>query len=116
MGLNHVNLTVADVERSTAFYREHFGFTEVVHDDEHLRMLADGDGSLLALMPGTPPPEPGESFHFGFQLADAEEVRSARVRLQRAGVVEVWFFDDGPMALVRVSDPDGYHVEQFSSG
>ncbi len=33
MPLDHVALTVADRERSAAFYAEHFGLTERVHDD-----------------------------------------------------------------------------------
>ena len=37
--LNHVALTVGDRERSAAFYGEHFGLTERVHDDEHLLIL-----------------------------------------------------------------------------
>ncbi len=36
MGLNHVALTVADRERSAAFYAEHFGLTSRIHEDEHL--------------------------------------------------------------------------------
>jgi catechol 2,3-dioxygenase-like lactoylglutathione lyase family enzyme len=34
--LDHVALTVADRDRSAAFYGDHFGLTERVHDDEHL--------------------------------------------------------------------------------
>jgi catechol 2,3-dioxygenase-like lactoylglutathione lyase family enzyme len=47
--LNHVSLTVSDREVSAAFYAEHFGLTERVHDDEHLMILGSSDGSLLAL-------------------------------------------------------------------
>ena len=52
MPLDHVALTVSDRERSAAFYGEHFGLTERVHDDEHLLILGDGGGSLLALSTG----------------------------------------------------------------
>ena len=47
MPLDHVALTVADRERSAAFYAEHFGLIERVHDDEHRLILGDAQGSLL---------------------------------------------------------------------
>ena len=52
MPLDHVALTVSDRERSAAFYAEHFGLTQRVHDDEHLLILGDEHGSLLALSTG----------------------------------------------------------------
>jgi len=57
MPLNHVALTVGDRERSAAFYAEHFGLTERVHDDPHLLILGTPDGSLLALSEGEVPRE-----------------------------------------------------------
>ena len=52
MMLNHVALTVSDRERSAAFYGEHFGLTDRVHDDEHLLIVGAADRSLLALWEG----------------------------------------------------------------
>lgn len=112
MALNHVALTVADRERSAAFYGEHFGMTERVHDDEHLLILGSGDGSLLALSEGVAPAMPRTN-HFGFQLPDADAVRSARERLRSAGITESEWQDDG-MVRVQVTDPDGYRVELFA--
>ena len=114
MPLNHVALTVSDREASAAFYASQFGLTERVHDDEHLLILGDGAGSLLALREGefdasTLP----SSSHFGFELESMEEVRVARERFRRAGVVEAEFQDDG-MARVQVFDPDGHRVEFFA--
>jgi catechol 2,3-dioxygenase-like lactoylglutathione lyase family enzyme len=113
MRLNHVALTVADRERSAAFYSEHFGLTERVHDDEHMLILAAGDGSLLALRAGTPPAGLPPDNHFGFQLADGDDVRAARERLRAAGVTETEWQDDGRFVRVQVADPDGYRVEFF---
>jgi catechol 2,3-dioxygenase-like lactoylglutathione lyase family enzyme len=86
--LNHVALTVSDRERSAAFYGEHFGLTERVHDDEHLLIVGSPGGSLVALSEGAVPAELPRSNHFGFQLERADEVRSARQRLREAGVTE----------------------------
>lgn len=114
MPLNHVALTVSDRERSAAFYGRHFGLTSRVHDDEHLLILGSPDGSLLALSEGAVPAELPETNHFGFQVADVEEVREARRRLLSAGVTETGWQDDGRFVRVQVADPDGYRVELFA--
>lgn len=113
MPLNHVALTVRDRERSAAFYAEHFGLTERVHDDEHLLIVADPGGSLLALSEGAPPQELPRTNHFGFQLADVEQVHAARARLRAAGIPETEWQEEG-ITRVQVVDPDGYRVELFA--
>jgi catechol 2,3-dioxygenase-like lactoylglutathione lyase family enzyme len=112
--LDHVALTVADRERSAAFYAEHFGLTERVHDDEHLLILGDSHGSLLALRQDEPPAAhlpPGN--HFGFRVATAADVTDARERFRAAGVAEKEFAASGP-TRVQVEDPDGYRVEIYA--
>ena len=112
--LNHVALTVTDRERSAAFYAEHFGLTQRLHDDEHLFILGSEDGSVLALATGVPPGELQRTNHFGFQLPNGEAVRAARERFREAGVPETEWQDDGRFVRVQVSDPDGYRVELYS--
>ncbi len=114
MALNHVALTVSDRDRSAGFYSEHFGFTETVHSDEHLLILSDSGGGLLALSPGHPPGELPRTNHFGAQLASAGAVREARARFRDAGVTETEWQDDGTFVRVQVTDPDGYRVELYS--
>jgi catechol 2,3-dioxygenase-like lactoylglutathione lyase family enzyme len=109
--LNHVALTVSDRDVSAGFYAEHFGLIERVHDDEHLLILGDGKGSLLALWEGDVPVLPRTN-HFGFQIA-SDEVHRARERLRAAGVTESEWQDDGGFVRVQVLDPDGYRVELF---
>jgi catechol 2,3-dioxygenase-like lactoylglutathione lyase family enzyme len=111
--LNHVALTVRDRERSAAFYAEHFGLTERLHDDEHLFIIGSDDGSVLALSAGAPPELPHTN-HFGFQLEHGDQVRAARERLRAAGVTEVEWQDDGRFVRVQVVDPDGYRVEFYA--
>jgi catechol 2,3-dioxygenase-like lactoylglutathione lyase family enzyme len=112
--LNHVALTVADRERSAAFYAEHFGMKRRLHDDEHLMILGSEDGSVLALSEGTPPTGLPRTNHFGFQVAATDEVRAARRRFRRAGLVETEWQDDSVVVRVQVSDPDGYRVELYA--
>jgi catechol 2,3-dioxygenase-like lactoylglutathione lyase family enzyme len=114
MPLNHVALTVSDRERSAAFYAEHFGLTERLHDEEDMMILGSPDGSVLTLNEGTPPPELPRTNHFGVQLADQDEVRTARERLRAAGVDETEWQDDEIVVRVQVADPDGYRVELFA--
>ncbi|MEO8690776.1 MAG: VOC family protein [Solirubrobacteraceae bacterium] len=114
MPLDHVSLTVADRDRSAAFYGEYFGLTQRVHEDEHLLILGDDHGSLLALSTGGPPTAAGlpRTNHFGFRLGSPDEVLAARERFRAAGVPELEW-GDGP-ARVQVADPDGYRVEFYA--
>jgi catechol 2,3-dioxygenase-like lactoylglutathione lyase family enzyme len=112
--LNHVALTVSDRERSARFYALHFGLSERIHDDGHLLIVGSRDGSLLALREGAAPGRQPPSNHFGFQLADLDQVRVARARLREAGIAEVEWEDGQGLARVQVADPDGYRVELFA--
>jgi catechol 2,3-dioxygenase-like lactoylglutathione lyase family enzyme len=117
VALNHVALTVSDHEASAAFYREHFGLSERLHDDEHLLILGSPDGSLLALSEGDVPVALPRTNHFGVRVASAEEVRAARKRMRAAGLTETeWQDDPGFVVRVQVADPDGYRVELFAYG
>ena len=114
MPLNHVALTVSDRDRSAAFYAEHFGLTDRIHEDEHLLILGSPDGSLLALTEGPVPSDLPPTNHFGFQRNDSGEVRAARGRLREAGVTETEWQDNHGFVRVQVADPDGYRVELFA--
>ena len=116
MPLNHVALTVSDRERSAEFYGRQFGLTERVHDDEHLLILGDAHGSLLALSQGPVPAGLPRTNHVGFQVDDPAEVRAARRRLRDVGVPEAEWQDDPGMVRLQMFDPDGYRVELFALG
>ena len=114
MSLNHVGLTVADRERSAAFYGEHFGLTQRVHEDDQRLILGSDDGSELALSQGEPVAAGlPDTNHFGFRVAE-EAVRVARERFRAAGVTEIEWQDDGRFVRVQVADPDGYLVEFYA--
>ena len=117
MPLNHVALTVSDRERSAAFYAEHFELTRRIHEDEHLLILGDGEGSVLALFAGAPVAgQLPRTNHFGFQVAEQAAVFAARERLKRAGVTETEWQDSPGMVRVQVADPDGYRVDLYAFG
>lgn len=115
MPLNHVALRVVDRERSAAFYGEHFGLTERIHEDEDRLILGSDDGSELALSNAKPVSvRLPHTNHFGFRLADEAAVRAARERFRAAGVIETDWQDDGRFVRVQVADPDGYRVELYA--
>ncbi|WBU55601.1 VOC family protein [Paracoccus sediminicola] len=111
--LNHVALTVSDREASARFYGEYFGLIRRVHDDEHLLILADDSGGLLALSVGEVPPELPRTNHFGSLVGSAAEIDAMRDRFRADGVTETEYSADGP-ARVQVLDPDGYRVELYA--
>jgi catechol 2,3-dioxygenase-like lactoylglutathione lyase family enzyme len=110
--LNHVALTVADREKSAAFYGKFFGLTERVHDDEHLLILGSKSGGLLALCQGQVPLQPPRTTHFGFEAKRARDVGEMREAFRKSGVKEAEWQDSGPVR-VQVFDPDGYRVEVY---
>ena len=116
MHLEHVNLTVTDVERSAAFYCDLL--------DLHVRWKGDLEGGRIGVDVGDDPAylalfeattegraaydygAPGVN-HFGFVVADLDD---ARRRLEALGVTEV--FEGGePGRRLYFFDPDGQEVE-----
>ena len=113
MKLDHVALTVADREASATFYGTYFGLDTRVHDDEHLLILSNEHGDLLALSNGSKDFELPRTNHFGFRVADADTVYRLRRQFEESGVTETEFSESGP-ARVQVLDPDGYRVEVYA--
>ena len=112
--LNHVALTVSDRERAATFYGTYFGLTRRVHDDDHLLILADDSGGLLALSTGQVPDALPRTNHFGCQVETEAEVEALRARFRADGISETEYSAVGP-ARVQVLDPDGYRVEVYAN-
>ena len=111
--LNHVALTVADRKKSAAFYGEFFGLTDKLHEDDHLLIIADTSGGLLALSEGEVPKIEPRTNHFGFQLDSSDSVLRMREQFRASGIEEAEFQEHGPVR-VQVFDPDGYRVEVYA--
>lgn len=113
----HLNLTVADVDRSQAFYARWFGFDqrpETYRDDT--RFVRNRDGFDLALHPGTPPSPPAPTMHFGFRTHDAGDVGALLGELRAAGVPITEVHDDADYVSLKCLDPDGYEIEVYWEG
>jgi glyoxylase I family protein len=122
MYIEHVNLTVTDLDRSIAFYADIF--------DLHVRWKGPLDGtrlgahvgdarSYLALFQATGDgtvdhdyTRPGVN-HFGFVVDDLDDVRS---RLDALGATVHLEADYDPGRRIYFCDPDGYEVEVVEYG
>lgn len=104
-----LELTVANVARSRAWYQQHFGFT-VEHDDaEHGFSLLSREGFRLSLHTGTPQPGGAKLF---FQVADLADCLQ---QLADHGIVPAQPLKTSAEGyqLATVHDPDGYRLGVF---
>ena len=114
-GLDHVAITVADLERSVAFYRDLLGL-ESRYGELHVPMFMLAQGSGLALFPAEALPGDGGSgeadirvAHVAFRV-DRAQFDHAREALPGAGV-DLRFEDHGNVHSLYFNDPDGHKLE-----
>jgi catechol 2,3-dioxygenase len=118
-----VSLTVADLERSIAFYRDAFGFQVHSRDERSARLGAghgDGVGSagsvLLDLheVPGAKRPLRATGlFHYAVLLPSRADLARAVLRLSAAGVRIQGASDHGVSEAIYLADPDGNGIEIY---
>ncbi|MEM0450990.1 MAG: VOC family protein [Nitrososphaerota archaeon] len=111
-----VRLSVSDVERSIAFYREVLGMVELRDSGEEVVMGA-GSEPLVALREqrGARPKPPRSTglYHFAVLLPSRRELARAYLRIS-----ERWFLHGASDHLVSealyLSDPDGHGIEVYA--
>ncbi len=112
--LNHINLNVSDLERSTRFYQQAFGLEIALREGERMVFLnspgADDTITLCQAGRGDPVGGGGVS-HFGFSIGGGsldeavEQVEGAGGRLLSRGK------HGGRFPFAYLADPDGYVIE-----
>lgn len=117
MRLEHVNLTVSDLDRSIAFYSDlldlHVRWKGPI-DGERLGAHVGDDSCYLALFQATAPGAVEHDYlklgvnHFGFVVDDLD---AARERIARLGATIHLEGDYEPGRRIYVMDPDGHEVE-----
>jgi len=117
MYLEHVNLTVKDLDRSIAFYADLFDLRvrwKGPIDGTRLGAHVGDDRTYLALFEASSAGEidhdysrPGVN-HFGFVVDDLDDVRG---RLGRAGTTVHLEADYEPGRRIYFLDPDGNEIE-----
>lgn len=120
--IEHVGITVADMNRSIAFYRDVLGLT--LRDRRRLgavelAFLTVGDDSAqIELVAGDDPAAPGDAAmnHLAFTVDALEPVvarlREHRVTIDSAAPIPIW---DG-MRVLFFRGPDGEKLELFERG
>lgn len=108
--LAHLNLDVADLPRSAAFYGEHL---ELPVDVSDAAVRVEWPSFLLVLTPGTP--RASDNFHFGFRVATSADVDAWTSRLRARNVPIVAEAERrGSVYVARITDPDAYVIEVFT--
>lgn len=123
-GLHHVTAISADLERTTAFYRDLLGLALVQEgvngDDPDARHFWFGDaqgapGTLVSFLeyPAMDAARSGVggTHHFAFAVGSAEELDAWVGYLREHGVPCTDVFDRGGFRSIYLRDPDGHIVE-----
>jgi catechol 2,3-dioxygenase len=120
VGIGHVHLKVADLERALGFYCGVLGF-EVMQrlGDEAAFISAGGYHHHIGLNTwesrGGHAPAPGTTglFHVAILYPDRQTLADALRRLQRAGILLEGAADHGVSEALYLRDPDGNGVELY---
>jgi catechol 2,3-dioxygenase-like lactoylglutathione lyase family enzyme len=119
--VHHIALTVSDVQRSQAFYRELLGFNHVA--DFGPRVLLHNGSVVLALTPASDPSQAiaGDRFnenrigldHLSFSVGGMAEMEAAAALLDARGVPHgaINALDAFGIAVLALRDPDNIQVE-----
>ncbi len=131
-GTHHIRLTVTDIDRSRAFYRDVLGFEVAAEspgspDDPQVRAdpfrlyggcVFQANGMLLGLRPVAPAPDRFDSErvgldHLSFSVESKNELHRAATRLEEAGIEHGQIIDmpQFGISILSFDDPDGIHLE-----
>jgi catechol 2,3-dioxygenase len=118
--IGHVHLTVADLDRALAFYRDVLGF-EVTsrYGRDAVFLSAGGYHHHIGLNTwagrGAPRPAPGTTglYHFAILYKDRKTLATAVRRVIEAGVRLDGASDHGVSEAIYLRDPDGNGLELY---
>lgn len=119
--IGHVHLTVGDLDRSLAFYRDLLGFEVTArYGTSAVFLSAGGYHHHIALNTwngvGATPPPAGHSglFHFAILYPTRKELAQTLKRLIDAGYPITGTSDHGVSEALYLNDPDGIGVELYA--
>ncbi|PYP71160.1 MAG: glyoxalase [Gemmatimonadetes bacterium] len=118
--IGHVHLTVADLDRALAFYRDVLGFEVTTRYGRDAVFLSAGGyhhhvGLNTWAGRGAPAPAPGTTglYHFAVLYPDRKGLAAAVRRVLEHGVPLEGASDHGVSEAVYLRDPDGNGVELY---
>ena len=118
--IGHVHLTVSDLDRSLAFYRDILGF-EVTsrYGRDAVFVSAGGYHHHIGLNTwagrGAPPPPPGTTglYHFAILFPDRAALAATVRRVVEHGIRLEGASDHGVSEAIYLRDPDGNGIELY---
>jgi lactoylglutathione lyase len=111
--LNHLNLTVSDVDLTRDFLMTYFGLLDMGGGNRNRAFLQDARGTVISIFKGKDAVYPA-LFHLGFGQPSRERVDEINARLKADG------YEVNPPAhshsyTFYVRAPDGFLIEVFSA-
>ena len=118
--IGHVHLTVSDLDRALAFYRDVLGFDVTARYGPDAVFLAAGDyhhhiGLNTWAGRGAPQPAPGTTglYHFAILFPDRPALAAAVRRVLDHGTALDGASDHGVSEAIYLRDPDGNGIELY---
>ena len=118
--IGHVHLTVSDLDRSLAFYRDVLGFEETArYGRDAVFVSAGGYHHHIGLNTwagrGAPQPPPGTTglYHFAILFPDRAALATAVRRVLEHGVPLEGASDHGVSEAIYLRDPDNNGIELY---
>lgn len=85
MKLNHINLTVSDVQQMAGLLEKYFGLRRTKMDNQNMAFMHDDNDSFISMFKGDNVDYP-EMFHIGFTQETVEQVNDIHARLLADGL------------------------------
>jgi len=112
MKLNHLDLQVYDVPRTSQFFERYFGLQLQSNPNSGaLAILTDSSGFVLVLQRCQAKERYPDGFHVGFLLDDVGSVRALHARALADGTAVSDVIVNGRGTMIYLTAPEGYHVE-----
>jgi glyoxylase I family protein len=126
--INHISLTVTDVDRSAAWYTDVLGFGELMreehpNDEGYAIVLGKPDWSVVVGLHTHPSNDKGafdETVtgldHVSFGVADRAALKAWQDHFEAKGVAQSPITDRGMYAVLVFRDPDNIQLELIVMG
>ena len=108
--MDHVNMSVKNLEESVKFYKNLFGFEIKKEQPEQKSKIIGNDSIKLCLYEDPDMKPEGGIAHFGFHIQNFDDI------MQKCKSLGVTIYYDGPVQFeksrsIYISDPSGYDIE-----
>ena len=108
--MDHVNMTVKNLEESVQFYNKLFGFVVKKEQPEDKSKIIGNDSIKLCLYEDPDMKPEGGIAHFGFHIENFDDI------MEKCKSLGVTVYYDGPVQFeksrsIYISDPSGYDIE-----